>query len=99
MIYVLTSLALWVLAVAETTKVVLRLRAQDKADHAKCIAHIASVTSNRVAAHALRDAASRYDSVDGQAEMTRIRNTVYTGQSAMPALWMREQADRIESGG
>lgn len=90
---------LWVLTVAcFGADLVLRFRDRDRADHAKCIAHVASVTSNRVAANALRDAAGRYDSVEGASDLTRIRNTMYGPASApVPVLWLREQADKIEA--
>lgn len=68
-------------------------------DHAKCIAHIADITSNRFAARLVHDLADRYENIDGQAELTRIRNTVYGADTeSVPALWMREQAERIERG-
>lgn len=98
MIWALISLALAVIALAGAVGCVLRVVWLSKADHAKCIAHIASVTSSRVVATAFREAAYHYESVEGQAELARIRNTVYKGSAGatVPALWLRERADKIE---
>lgn len=71
----------------------------NQTDHARCIAHIASITSNKFVADRVRELADDYESIDGAAELTRVRNTLFPGSpagTALPALWMREQARRIE---
>jgi Flp pilus assembly protein TadB len=91
--------ALWAISLAVAAAyAALWWREQDKADHAKCIAHVASVTSNRVVALAFREAAARYDSIEGMADLRRISNTQFDSEGLpIPALWMLEQADRIDS--
>lgn len=81
---------------------VIRLQAgvtnTDKADHAKCIAHIADVTSNRMVAVALRDLAERYDSVQGERELHALRKAHGSLYSSVPAAWLEMQADRLDGG-
>lgn len=73
------------------------LRDQEDVTHAKCIAHVASVVSNRVVAEALRQAADRYDSVENQGGLRVLAREKYQpGGPSMPTLWLREEADRIE---
>lgn len=68
-----------------------------RADHAKCIAHVASVTSNRFVAARLRELADGWDTAEEMGEHRRIANTLYrVGGPSVPAIWLREKADRIE---
>jgi hypothetical protein len=72
-------------------------RMEEKADHAKCIAHIASATSNRVIAMALRERAEKWDSIENQADLRRLANERYSpGGPSMPTIWLREEADLID---
>ena len=74
------------------------LRDTEDAHHAKCIAHIASVVSNKAVADALRQAAERYDSVENQSRMYQITRSWSTASpSSVPSMWLREEADRIEA--
>ena len=69
----------------------------DKAAHAKCIAHVADITSNRIVALALRDLAQRYDSVEGRRETQTIANREWTeGGPSIPALFILRQADALD---
>lgn len=72
-------------------------RDEEKADHAKCIAHIASVTSDRFVASRVRDLAERWDSIEEQGELRRLANEKYTpGGPSMPVIWLRHQADLLD---
>lgn len=69
----------------------------ERAEHAKCIAHIASVTSNKFLADRIRDLADKYDSVEEITVHKNLARTQYTVDGAsMPAIWLRHQADLIE---
>lgn len=69
-------------------------------DHAKCIAHIASVTSNRVVAQAVHNLAEKWDSIEEQSNLRVLANTKYSiGGPSMPVIWLHEQARRIEEEG
>lgn len=71
--------------------------ASSKADHAKCIALISSVVSNRVVAMAFRDAAARWDSLEEQANLRTLANTVYQpGGPSMPVIWLNAEADKLD---
>jgi hypothetical protein len=90
-----------VLLLAYLADCVIRLQAgvtnTDKADHAKCIAHIADVTSNRMVAVALRDLAERYDSVQGQRELHRARaRWLDSTGPTVPAMWLLDRADELD---
>jgi hypothetical protein len=72
-------------------------RLEEKADHARCIAHLASVSSNRFLAARLRDLAQRYDSVEEAATFAELARTRFNPDgSSMPALWLTLQAERLE---
>jgi hypothetical protein len=86
---VVTSVMLWRVE---------RIASQNNADHAKCIAHISSVVSRRVVAEAMRTAAEKWDSVENQLVIGRIRNEYVPDGTSVPALWLREQADLMEAG-
>jgi hypothetical protein len=76
----------------------LRLVTRDRADHAKCLALVSSVVSNKAVAQAFRLAADRADGIDGVADMRRL--ATYDWDESGPtvyALWLREQADKIEA--
>lgn len=65
-------------------------------DHAKCIAHIADVTSKRFVAVALDDLAERYDSIDEKHIIEKIKREEWTpGGPSLPALWLYHHADRL----
>lgn len=92
-----------VLLLAYLADSVIRLHAgiesADKADHAKCIAHIADVTSNRMVAVALRDLAKRYDSVQGERELERLRLThrvTVSDYVSVPGRWLLNRADELD---
>jgi len=74
------------------------IESADKADHAKCIAHIADVTSNRMVAVALRQLADRYDSVQGERELLALRRQVGTYEHSVPARWLLNRADELDGG-
>lgn len=75
-----------------------RLQEEAGVAHAKCIAHVASVVSNRVVADALRQVAARYDSPEGIRELQRMSQSYSPGGPSMPVLWIEAEADRIERG-
>lgn len=88
-------------ALAAMTWLVVRLldEAQDDgtAAHAKCIAHIADVTSKRVVAVALRDLSERYDSVPEQAKIRTMARQAWSKEGpSIPALWLMKQADLLD---
>jgi hypothetical protein len=92
--FVSTVLVIVLLRLAYTER---EFRASEKADHAKCMAMVSSVLSRRFTASLVRDLAVKFDSIENQLELGRIRNG-YTGDSeSVVALWLREQADRIEA--
>jgi hypothetical protein len=65
--------------------------------HAKCIAHIADVTSKRVVALAFRDAAARWDRVETQTDLTMLRKQFkYDSGPSIPAMWLNQQADLLD---
>ena len=71
-------------------------RIEEKAEHAKCVAHVASAASTRMVAAVLRELAEKWDTVDNEEELTRIRNTKYVaGGPSVVSLWMHEEAERI----
>jgi len=77
------------------------IESADKADHAKCIAHIADVTSNRMVAVALRQLADRYDSVQGERELERLRQThrvTVSDYVSVPGRWLLDRADELDGG-
>lgn len=80
---------------------VLRSRAdvdeERDAQHAKCIAHVADVTSKRIVAMALREYARRWDSVEEKANLIALAREQYKpGGPNMPAIWMNQQADLLD---
>ena len=76
---------------------IVRLSEEHKADHAKCIAHVADMTSNRVAALHLRTLAERYDTVGEVPVLTRLRRA-HKGDDdrTIPAKWMLHHADLLD---
>lgn len=75
-------------------------RLDEKADHAKCTAHVTSVVSNHFVAARLRDLAELWDSTDNEPELARIRNVKYQpGGPTVVALWMQEKADELVEDG
>jgi hypothetical protein len=95
-------MALWALTIATFvcgTWWSLTERSEDKTAHAKCIAHIASVVSNKFLAERMRELADKWDTSDEMSEHNRIANTLYKpGGPSVPAIWLREKADQIEQG-
>lgn len=75
-----------------------QLRDSEDMVHAKCVAHIASVVSNKIVAEAFRTAAVKYDSVENQHQMYRLtQHWSPTSNVSVPALWLSAEADRIEA--
>jgi hypothetical protein len=90
-----------VLLVAFLADEVIRLRSylnnDLEDDHAKCIAHIADVTSKRFVAVALRDLAERYDSVEERSTIAQIKRVEWTLDGPpLPVLWMLHHADLLD---
>ncbi len=75
---------------------ILSLQADTTSEHAKCVAHIASVTSDRMVAVAFRDAADRWDSVEEQPNLGVIRRQYKPNGPSVAALWLRQHADRLD---
>lgn len=72
-------------------------RSDDLAEHAKCIAHIASVTSNRFVADRLRQLAEKWDSIEEQANLKQLARERYKpGGPSMPRIWLRQQAELLD---
>ena len=70
---------------------------EEKINHAKCIAHIAAVTSNRMVASAFRNAAAQYDSVDERVVLDQLaREKFHQDSHSIPALWMLHQAELLD---
>lgn len=65
-------------------------------DHAKCIAHIASVVSDRFIATAFRDAAERWDSVEEKPLLHRLSRVYVPGGPPMPTIWLNHLADQLD---
>lgn len=63
--------------------------------HAKCIAHVADMTSNRIVGMAVRDLARRWDTVEEKVEFTRLRRD-YKPEQSIGQRWLLEQAERID---
>lgn len=88
----------WVLTVLALRQS-LMLNERSRADHAKCIAHVASMSSNRVAAMALRHAAEKWDSVEEQSNLRQLAHERYSpGGPSMPVIWLEQQAELVETG-
>lgn len=71
----------------------------DKADHAKCVAHVAHYVGDAFAAQVLRLAASDMASVEGQTELRTISHSdrirIGDGQ-VIAALWLEDRADALD---
>lgn len=64
--------------------------------HAKCIAHIASYVGNEFAAQVLEAAAKDFDSVEGQADKSRIAATAWEKDGpSVPSIWLVERANNL----
>lgn len=66
------------------------------AAHAKCIAHIASVVSDRMVAVVLRDLARRYESIEEKPTMLKISRQYKQDGPSMPRMWMEHHADLLD---
>lgn len=93
-----------VILVAILSDTILRARAEvdeeHDAQHAKCIAHIADVTSKRIVAQALREYARRWDSVEEKSNLIKLSREEYrAGGPNMPAIWLNQQADLLDPPG
>lgn len=76
-----------------------QFRLDEKADHAKCVAHLTATSSNHFVAARVRDLADRWDSIEEQGNLRRLANERYTpGGPSMPVIWLRYQADQLEGG-
>lgn len=70
-----------------------------QAEHAKCVALVSSLASDRIAAMTLLHAADRWDSVEEQPRVQQlIRDEYKMGGPSMPAIWLRHEAERIWQG-
>lgn len=75
-------------------------RLSEKAEHAKCTAHIASVVSNEFVAARMHDLADLWDNVENQGDLRRIANTKYApGGPSVVNLWLHEKADELAGDG
>ena len=91
-------LAALLLACARLEHAMARLLENRQAEHAKCIAHIASVVSNKMVATSLRQLAEKYDDPIEVATTTLELGKYYTpGGPSVPAMWLARQADLIEA--
>jgi hypothetical protein len=89
-------LALSVVCMVVAFRLLSEHREEEKADHAKCLALIAGFVGDEFAARVLDSAAADYNTMDGQAEVARIRNTVWgEGDEPVPTLWLRERASTM----
>lgn len=71
----------------------------EKADHAKCMAHVASVSSRTFAGMLIHNLAVKWESTENMGDLTRIANTRYEiGGPSVVSIWLNEQADQIEAG-
>lgn len=76
---------------------IVRLSEEHRADHAKCIAHVADMTSNRVAALHIRTLAERYDTVGEMPVLSQLRRESKIGEArTVPAKWMLHHADLLD---
>lgn len=73
-----------------------RVREEEKADHAKCMALVASAVSDRMVAQNLRAMADKYDSMEEMPTRDRIRRTHDPDGLSVPAMWMKHQADLLD---
>jgi hypothetical protein len=72
-------------------------RMEEKADHAKCMAHLTSVASNRFIAGRLRELAAKYDGIEEQAVLAQLaRNRYQPGGPSMPTIWLNLQAELLD---
>ena len=97
---VLAILAL-ILLVAILADQIIRLNTREEqaqdAVHAKCLAHIADVTSKRIVAQSLREYARLWDSIEERANLQRLAREKYKpGGPAMPSIWLNYQADLLD---
>lgn len=73
------------------------LRDRDFTEHYSCIDSINRAVSAAHDATLLRHLADRWDSVEEQGNLRILAREKYLpGGPAMPALWLRQQADKIE---
>lgn len=72
---------------------------EQRADHAKCIAHVTEYVGNEFAARVLESAGSFYDSPEGERYLNLLASEKYTaGGPNVPVLFMRERAHEIRQG-
>jgi hypothetical protein len=71
-------------------------RLDEQADHAKCIAHIAEVTSNRFVAARLRELADKYDSIEERPVMTKLQRQHFASGPSVPSSWLNLQAELLD---
>lgn len=92
-----TILLVVVFIAANLRRMVRSLLAEQRADFAKCVAHMASVVSNRMVAQVLRAEADRYDAPSEQRVMRSLADHHYRpGGPSMPVIWLRHRADVID---
>lgn len=71
---------------------------EGRADHAKCIAHVAHVVSHRFLADAYRRLAEEWDSPVGRHQIrVLVRDVSDPDGPSVPARWMLQQADALDA--
>ena len=103
-------IAVWLLCLAVVAMAaacaLLAWRVRDLADelveerdsiHAKCIAHVASIVSNRAIAESLRRVADEWDSIEEKARIQQISRRYNPGGASVPAMWLYDRAAEIEA--
>ena len=98
------TLLLLILAVAVTFDAAMLTRLigearRAKADHAVCIAHVATYTGDAFAARVLEAVAARYDSPEGRARMRELAlSWDPNDEISAPAMWVLDYAEKIRKG-
>lgn len=71
-------------------------RLDERAEHAKCVAHIAAVTSNRFLAARLREYAVKYGSTDERHVFVELSRNWEPDRTPVPVLWLNLQAELLD---
>lgn len=74
------------------------LQDSEDIEHAKCMAAVMQFVGDEFAAQVLDTAATDYDSVENEMDLSRISRLRYTeGGESVPAIWLRERAERLRT--
>lgn len=73
-----------------------QVHVEHTADHAKCIAHVSDIVSNRIVAMAIRRLAERWDSVEERALLHSLRREYSDTSGSVGARWLLLQAEAID---